>query len=274
MSSLPTFLSTPWNLVGMIDENDPALDQELVLAKQGTAINKRLSEEMLSSGAFATIAGKWFPAALMIDINAGHLNLAEAVLDFAGDTPVGTFDILQQVGLTDENQELLAFSLDIALRDDARFDEVGPSGEVLWFLTAREPREINIQPVILTTSLSSEIANDQIDDQLTMFEGMIADEYESKASEEETPDKLTFSLIFPHWYSGTLPLSPALKTFFPTSIETPHVRFLFVDGKTKEEFPGWGGKTLQLCCGLKGLVPEIRVTPRKLDSSAQREKSW
>lgn len=251
----------PLNMVGMIDENDPALDQDSVLASMGPMINRQLSREMLASDAFATIAEKWFPAALMIDINTGHLNLAEAVLDFAGDVPVSTLDILQQIGLSDANHELLSFSLDIALRDDPRFDEVGPSGEVLWFLTAREPKEIHTQPMVLQTSLLSEAINEQIDDQLTMFEGVIADEYEQKTTEEETPEKLVFSLIFPHWYSGTLPLSPALKTFFPTSIETPHIRFTFIDGKTKEEFPGWVVKPFNFVTGLKDWYQKLDLLP-------------
>ena len=33
---------------------------------------------------FVKIAGRWFPRALLIDVNTGHLNLAEAILDMIG----------------------------------------------------------------------------------------------------------------------------------------------------------------------------------------------
>ena len=259
----------PLNLVGTVDENDPALDKETVITTLGDEIKTNIAAAMADSGAFASIAQLWFPESLMIDINTGHLNLAEAVLDFTSDGPVSTWDILTQIGLADDNKELLEFSMNISLKDDSRFDEVGPSGEVLWFLTAREPEEVNTQPEILKTSLFSEAEGEHIDDQLTMFEGMIADEYEVKGREEEQADKLTFSLIFPHWQAGTLPLSPALKAFFPTSIETPHVRFTFVDGKTKKEFPGWVVKPFNYVAGLKewysalGLLPGSLIHLRK-----------
>lgn len=254
----------PLNQVGTIDENDPALNMETVLAEMGDVIKANISSEMESTEAFTSIAERWFPDSLLIDINAGHLNLAEAVLDFTSDGPVSTKEILTQIGLSDDNQELLEFSLNIALKDDSRFDEVGPSGEVLWFLTTQEPEEVNTQPAILKTSLFSKAEGEHLDSQLTMFEGMIADEYEVKAFEGEPADKLTFSLIFPHWRAGTLPLSPALKAFFPTSIETPHVRFMFVDGKSKDKFPGWVVKPFNYVAGLKDWYSKLGLLPGSL----------
>ena len=254
----------PLNQVGTIDESDPDLDLDQVLSKYGDSISNSIATVLVETEAFATIAEEWFPEALIIDINAGHLNLAEAVLDFTSDGPVSTHEILKQIGLADDNQELLDFSLNIAMKNDPRFDEVGPSGEVLWYLTAREPQEINTQPDVLKTSLLIEANGEHINSQLVMFEGTIADEYESKAASSELAEKLTFSLIFPHWHAGTLPLSPELKAFFPTSIETPHVRFLFIDGKTKKEFPGWVVKPFNYVAGLKEWYTELGLLPGSL----------
>lgn len=254
----------PLNLVGTIDENDPDLDEAQVLSTYGDNIAANLSAAMKETESFATIAEEWFPEALMIDINAGHLNLAEAVLDFTSDGSVSTKEILSQIGLADDNHELLHFSLNIALKDDPRFDEVGPSGEVLWFLTAREPKEINIHPEILQTSLVVEANEEYLDKKLTMFEGVIADEYEQRIGSDEPSEKLTFGLIFPHWYAGTLPLSSALKAFFPTSIETPHIRFKFIDGKTRKEFPGWVVRPFNYVAGLKEWYTELGLLPGSL----------
>jgi hypothetical protein len=41
------------------------------------------------------------------------------------------------------------FSLDLALQEDLRFDEVGPAGEVLWHLHRLEPPEVLEAPVYL-----------------------------------------------------------------------------------------------------------------------------
>ena len=71
---------------------------------------------------------------------SGHLNLAEAILDMAGGGPLPTKALLEQVGLTSNtNSNLVEFSLDHALQEDPRFDEVGPAGETLWFLNRLEP---------------------------------------------------------------------------------------------------------------------------------------
>jgi hypothetical protein len=99
---------------------------------------------------FVYIAGRWFPRALLVDINIGHLNLAEAVLDMAGGGPLPTSALLEQLDLpTDVNPKLLEFSVDYALQEDLRFDEVGSSGEVLWFLQRLEPDEVKEPPIVL-----------------------------------------------------------------------------------------------------------------------------
>src|SRR3989304_4340892 len=73
----------------------------------------------------------------------GHLNVAEAILDRAGGGPSPTQTLLEQVGLsTDTNSKLVEFSLDLALQEDPRFDEVGPAGEVLWYLHRLEPEGV------------------------------------------------------------------------------------------------------------------------------------
>jgi hypothetical protein len=102
---------------------------------------------------FVRIAGRWFPRALLVDINIGHLNLAEAVLDMAGGGPLPTSALLEQIEIsTNVNPKLLEFSMDLALQEDERFDEVGASGEVLWFLQRLEPAEVLEPPIYLRYS--------------------------------------------------------------------------------------------------------------------------
>jgi antitoxin component of MazEF toxin-antitoxin module len=253
------------NEFSLMDENDPDLDPEMVIQTHGDRLMEATHQQIVASGSFVNIAEQWFPEALLVDINAGHLNLAEAVLDFTGDTPVSTADMIEQIGLKDSNQALLEFSLNIALQKDPRFDEVGPSGDILWYLTSREPKEINEHPPVLQSILIDESAKNEIDDMLTMFEGMIADEYEVNTTKgDDHKDELTFSLIFPHWVSGTLPLTPELKDFFPTSIETPHIRFKFIDGQNRKEFAGWVAKPFNFVAGLKAWYQKVGLLPGSL----------
>ncbi|GIS67093.1 MAG: hypothetical protein CM1200mP6_01610 [Anaerolineaceae bacterium] len=99
---------------------------------------------MLEYNDLVRLSGYWFPVDLLVDINTGYLNLAEAALDLADGRPLSTKDLLQEIGMmTRENEEaLLVFSLNYALQKDERFEDVGPSGQVLWFLTAMKPRDI------------------------------------------------------------------------------------------------------------------------------------
>ena len=47
------------------------------------------------------------------------------------------------------NPKLAEFSLNRALQDDARFDEVGPAGQVLWSLRRLEPDGVREVPQFL-----------------------------------------------------------------------------------------------------------------------------
>ena len=52
-------------------------------------------------------------------------------------------------------------------------------------------------------------------------------------------DTVTVVLNYPHWRSGTLPLSPRVAQLFPTARVTDRIRFTFMDAATKQTFPGW-----------------------------------
>jgi len=96
------------------------------------------------------IAGRWFPRSLLIDVNIGHLNLAEAILEMADGGPLSTESLIEQIDLpTDSNPKLTEFSLNLALQEDPRFDEVGTSGKIAWFLRRFEPEEVREVPLYL-----------------------------------------------------------------------------------------------------------------------------
>ncbi len=131
-------------------DDDDGLDLQSVLDVYQESLIDALEDGLGSRSDFVRIAGRWFPRALLIDINIGHLNLAEATLDMAGGGPLPTSALLEQLELpVDVNSKLLEFSLDLALQEDARFDEVGPAGKVLWFLKRLEPEPVLEPPLQL-----------------------------------------------------------------------------------------------------------------------------
>ena len=219
---------------------EPGLDAESILRAHGSALERKIEAAFQTDEDLVRIAGRWFPRALLVDVNVGHLNLAEAVLDMAGGEPLPTSALLRDVALPEGvNPKLAEFSLNLALQEDGRFDEVGPAGEVLWCLRRLEPDEVRDVPLYLRYS-PIEFDRDELTSQMQNLESQLDDELsEFDAASQEIVKEVTVSLIFPHLRSGTLPLSARVRPLFPTAYESPRVRFTLVDGKTKQRMPGW-----------------------------------
>jgi hypothetical protein len=229
-------LNQPPEPTGASDELETP---ESVMGRFGPRIEMRLQEQLAQAPDIVRIAGRWFPKALLAEIHAGHLNLAEAVLDVAGGGPLPTEDLLKELGMPPGLDPLLAkFSLDFALQTDERFDEVGPAGQVLWFLRRLEPPEVQFTPPRLEPARLSAERGD-LTEPLRQLERDLDDELSPLESPDGDPEAVTLPLLFCHWRVGTLPLSSRLRPLFPTAYEAPRIRFILVDGHTGERFPGW-----------------------------------
>jgi hypothetical protein len=253
-----------------IIEDHNQLDQQTVLRLYFDDLVEALEEGLRQHPDFVRIAGKWFPRALLININIGHLNLAEAALDMAGGGPLTTAKLLEQIGIsTNANPKLVEFSLDLALQEDGRFDEVGPSGDVLWYLRRLEPAEVLEPPLFLRyqgidydrTLLTKEMLalEQELDDELSPLE----------VGKNQQSDDVQVRLIFPHWRSGTLPLASRVRHLFPTAYEAPRIQFTLVDGDSGEQFSAWVVREKRYVHGLKewyqahGVMPGSIIHVRK-----------
>lgn len=212
-----------------------------ILQEHGDGIEKKLEAAFKADEGLVKIAGRWFPRALLIDINQGQLNLAEAVLDMSAGEPLLTEALMKDIELpAGVNPKLAEFSLNYALQDDDRFDEVGPAGQVLWCLRRLEPDFVREVPTSLRyfdiehdrASLSPAMKSleSQLDDELTPSEEL---------DPREEISAITISLIYPHLRAGTLPMSARARKLFPTAYESPRVRFTLVDGRTAQRIPAW-----------------------------------
>jgi hypothetical protein len=250
-------------------EQEEGLDLNLVLTNFGDDLEEYLEESLQENPDFVRIAGRWFPRALLVDINTGHLNLAEAVLDMAGGGPLPTTALMEQVGLLDtQNQKLTEFSLDLALEEDPRFDEVGPSGEVLWFLNRLEPEGV-LKPHLCLRYNELEYDRSSLTEPMVALEKDLDDELSPVATKSQGVNEVQLPLIFPHWRAGTLPLSTRIRHLFPTAYEAPRIRFMLVDGETGEKFPGWVVRSQRFIFGLgdwyqaKGVMPGTLIKVKK-----------
>jgi hypothetical protein len=268
---------------------EEGFNAEEVLRMHGNALEKKIESAFQSDDDLVRIAGRWFPRALLVDVNVGHLNLAEAVLDMAGGEPLPTSALLKDIAMPEGiNPKLAEFSLNLALQEDGRFDEVGPAGEVLWCLRRLEPAEVREVPLYLRY-LPIEFDRAVLTPQMLNLEAQLDDELsEFEATPNDGVKEVTVSLIFPHLRSGTLPLSARVRPLFPTAYESPRVRFTLVDGKTRQRMPGWIVREHGYVFGLRewykanDLMPGSLVRIRRgnhpgeviIEAKTYRTKDW
>jgi hypothetical protein len=254
-----------------ISADDQLLNPTNVLNVHGPEIEKKLTAALNSDEALVQVAGRWFPRALLVDVNVGHLNLAEAVLDEANSSPLPTKALIEQVELPiNVSPALIEFSLNYALQEDGRFDEVGPSGEVLWFLKRLEPVDVRQIPVPLRYTVIP------YDRSLMTREMLgIESELDDELAEAEAPsgkDEVVISLSYPHWRAGTLPVSARVRGLFPTAYYTSRVRFTLVDGQSREEMPAWVVRQHGYVVGLGKFYQKYGLMPGSLISVAKGKK--
>ena len=247
-----------------ISEDDPNLNPDSVLEKYHDFLRGKLSEALKDNDDLVKTGGNWFPRSLLVDIGVGYLNLAEAVLEEANGGPLTITELMEQVELDGEDDvKLLEFSFDIALQEDKRFDEVGPAGETLWFLHDMEPVQVRQIPIYLKYK-PQDYPKDGIHEYLELFEGNLYDELESWDSPQNGKKQISISLTYPHWRSGTLPLSNSLKRLFPTAHEAPRVMFTFKDENSDKEFSGWVVRPFNYIYGLEDWYREHELMPGSL----------
>lgn len=237
-------LKVPHKL-GDEEQGDDALYGELsdltvddLLYEHYDSIINTVDEHLNQSPELTSVADTWFPLDLILEVNEGHLNLAEAVLDIAEGGPLDTEAILAQIGGVGEaSLELQTFSMNIALRDDPRFDEVGPTGQVLWYLAREEPQAVKQTPAMLRYKPIN-YERDTLTTDMLDLEVEIDDEYSPEVT-AQGGDVVTITLIYPHRRVGTLPLNTRMRRIFPKAERTSRIWVTLVDAADGEEYTGW-----------------------------------
>jgi hypothetical protein len=255
-----------------ISSDDQLLNPTNVLNTHGRDLEQKMTAALTSDKALVQVAGRWFPRSLLVDVNAGHLNLAEAVLDEAGGKPLPTNALIEQVEMPGNvNPKLIEFSLNYALQSDGRFDEVGPAGEVLWFLKRLEPEDVRQIPAPLRYTVIP-YQRSGMSREMLALESELDDELaESEPPSDETSE-VVISLNYPHWRAGTLPVSARVCGLFPTAYYTQRVRFTLVDGQSHDEMPAWVVRQHGYVVGLSRFYQKYGVMPGSLISVTRGKK--
>ena len=247
------------------ESQDKTLNPKHIQSTYGDVLVEKLEAAFDNDPELVRIAGRWFPRTLLVDVSPGHLNLAEAALDVAHGEPLPTIELLKDVELPEKaNMNLAEFSLNLALQDDKRFDEVGPAGEILWCLKRLEPDNVQNVPEILKYS-PIEYDRSLLTDEAIALEAKIDDEYGEAANQpEQEENEVTICLIYPHWRAGTLPITPLVQSMFPTAYISARVRFTLVDKITGQKIPAWVVRKERYVCGLREWYKTNKLMPGSL----------
>jgi len=242
---------------------DEQEDANAIIKEFGSEITEKLIEKLNENKDLVRIGPNWFPRSLLIEFNVGHLNLAEAVLDMHQGGPLSVNALLKEIDVdTDDTPELVRFSLNYALDEDPRFDEVGPSGFVQWFLNRLEPENVRKKPIQLTP-IPSDYDPSSLTDEMRNAEQRLDDELVSPIEDFKTksqPKEVSIALNYPHWRVGSIPITSATRPFFPTALESPRVKFKVIapDG---EEISAWVVRPFNYIYGLKDYYEELELMP-------------
>jgi hypothetical protein len=239
----------PLNTATYMPDEEVSVDD--VYTQHGHGIRLGLRRALEMSAQFVSVGDKWFVRALLMEVDPGQINIAEALLDMAGGAPLRTETFLEELDLPGEiSRPLQLFSLEYALLRDSRFDEVGPAGYALWQLKSLEPKAVLETPKQLRYMPIS--YNRQVlDDVMLVLEEQVADEWSDLPAPAASDDPVTIVLSYPHWRNGTLPLAAHVANFFPTARVTDRIRFTFIDMDTQEEIPGWVVRSGRYVYGLE-----------------------
>jgi hypothetical protein len=225
--------------LALLEPDHSIIQEDELHSLYGNFVKEALTTKLEKQTDLVELFGFWFLKALLTEISLGYLNIAEAVLDVAGGGPLSTQDLLKDLGLPEESRrELLDFSLNYALYKDDRFDEVGPAGQVLWYLRRLEPAEVLYPPKRLeynTVPYDRGLLNLN----LRKLENELDDEWSSNWDPALEPGEATFTLTYPHLRQGTIPLSSDIAPFFPHANITPRIRWTIIDGHTDEVIEAW-----------------------------------
>jgi hypothetical protein len=205
----------------------------------GPLVEERLAASLGDKPEFVLYRDEWFLQDLLCEIHAGHLNIAEALIEIKG-RPLPTAEFLPDLDLPAEIAEpIQVLSLERALEADGRFDNVGDSGRSVWYVRRLAPQFVVEPPARLALDVPA-YDRGAIDQELLALEREIDDE----GSDEEVlgPARqiyaATISLIYPHWRAGTLPLTVRTRGLFPQPTGH-HAPVVLVDGQSGDRMQGW-----------------------------------
>ncbi|MDX1414137.1 MAG: hypothetical protein R3293_08090 [Candidatus Promineifilaceae bacterium] len=213
------------------------LDANDLYARFGESVKVKLHQELSDHSDFVELGSFWFVETLLLDIDAGHLHLSEAILEMHEGGPLQATDILTHLDFDPATGDgVQQFSLNYALLKDNRFDNVAPEGQFDWYLHRLEPDGVQSVPGRLEYE-PIPFERDLLGPLLLQLERELDDEW-SNLKSIKTTEPAQIVLTFPHRWAGTLPINSTVRSLLNIS-GNRRQRLVFIDDENGEETEGW-----------------------------------
>lgn len=240
-------------------------DPQTIIREHGKSITTKLRSALDNQTDLIRIGYTWFPHSLLIDLGAGYLNIAEAILDSMAGGPLTIEQLMAQLEISDEteNKNLLAFSLNYALQEDPRFDEVGSTGKFSWFLRRLEPEAVLSIPLYLQAE-NARLIDENLSDEFFNLLYDLDDELSfttKEINDAEKAESVSITLTYPHWRAGSIPVTPRTNQVLPSALESQNVKITFIDEQTQSQISAWLVRHHNYVIGLRDWFLEKGVIP-------------
>jgi hypothetical protein len=222
----------------LLAASDLLLPSELY-ERYGSSVEEVLLAFLEGHDEFVRFGEEWFLKDMLVEINEGHLFIAEALIEVKA-MPLTSANLLAELDLPEEvPEEIRLLSLNAALLADERFDNVGDGGRDVWYLRRLAPEPVVHPPERLAFEVAAYDRQD-IAEELLLIEREIDDE--GSGEEVMGPSRplyrTTITLIYPHWRCGTLPLTVRTRSLFPAA-KNRHTPVVLIDGQSGQRMQGW-----------------------------------
>ncbi|MBC7263574.1 MAG: hypothetical protein H5T64_04350 [Chloroflexi bacterium] len=206
----------------------------------GEVVRGHLVKALRADPEFVHWDHMWFLRSAMPEVTIGHLNIAEAMIDMAG-KPLPPQEILAELDFPAGTKPAAQlFALNYALSRDERFTDIGTSDKPLWFLTRMIPQAVLLKPQRLVP-VQRAMGGELINRELLEFAAELqdeADELLTLTADMPPVDSYTFPLSYPDRREGTITLTAAAMSLFPTG-RNSRLMISFLDVRGKTPIRGW-----------------------------------
>lgn len=186
-----------------------------IYARFGATIERALAARMRADKEFVEQESKWLLRGLLSEVNEFSLNLAEAAIE-QNNVAMTTTELgrVLELDVDGAKRDTVLFSLDYALNRDERFVDVGPRGQVRWYLNRLVPADVPATPRVLQFA---RVGNGQepLPPELETILSELQDDNNDDAVADLAPANVNLVLTYPHRRAGSLPLTQGVRAMFP-----------------------------------------------------------